>query len=181
MEDFVKIMGLPVVDKEGQEIGVVDNVYFENDKPAYATVATGWTEGESTFFPLDDAEVKEDQVVVPYSADQLKDAPTTNPEAELSDEESQDVYGYYQSAKESADNEEDDNMLADNSGSYRLKRYVVTETVVSAVPVTDEDIQTDQGAVADDMDHQSEGTAVSDVDTDNDENRNDLNGDGLRG
>ena len=78
--------GREVVDADGNKIGTLDEVYLDtgSERPEWATVTTGLFGTKQSFVPLADADPKGGKVVVPYSKDQVKDAPSIDPDGELS-------------------------------------------------------------------------------------------------
>jgi uncharacterized protein (TIGR02271 family) len=154
--------GRDIVDSEGDKIGTLEEVYLdrESGEPEWATVNTGLFGTRQSFIPLADAEPARGQVVIPYSKDQVKDAPSVEPDRELSTEEEQQLYRHYgvadaeqtgMPAGEQAGNEvsapaTDDAMTRSEEelrvgtarrerGRARLRKYVVTEEVQQTVPV----------------------------------------------
>ncbi len=89
--------GQDVVDPDGEKIGKLEDVYFdiESDQPQFARVKTGLLGRRLTFVPLMDAVAGRDQLQVAYDKDRVKDAPSIEPDAELSDQEEADVYRFY--------------------------------------------------------------------------------------
>ena len=83
---------------EGEDkLGRVDVLYAdrEDGDPTFATVHTGLVGGRTSFVPLAQAELRGEDVYVPYSKDLVKDAPQIDPDAELSPEEEQRLYQHY--------------------------------------------------------------------------------------
>ncbi|MDQ6750156.1 MAG: PRC-barrel domain-containing protein [Actinomycetota bacterium] len=89
--------GQEVVDPDGEKIGKLEDVYFdiESDEPHFARVKTGLFGRRLTFVPLMDAVAGRDRLEVAYAKDRVKDAPTIDPDGELSDQEEADVYRFY--------------------------------------------------------------------------------------
>ncbi len=79
------------------EIGKIDTLYADRDggEPTFATVNTGMFGSKTSFVPLADATLEGDTVRVPYSKDQVKDAPNIDEDSELSPEEEQRLYSHY--------------------------------------------------------------------------------------
>jgi sporulation protein YlmC with PRC-barrel domain len=89
--------GCQVVDQDGDKVGKLDEIYLDREtgKPEWAIVNTGLFGRKSSFVPLKDALREEDMIRVPYQAEQIKDAPSVDPDGEISPEEEQQVYAHY--------------------------------------------------------------------------------------
>src|SRR4051812_33766223 len=74
--------GRTVRDSDGDKIGTFGDVYLdrETDMPAWAGVNTGLFGRHESFIPLEVITEAEDDLVVPYSADEVKGAPRVDPD-----------------------------------------------------------------------------------------------------
>ena len=100
MIDTGKLKNLPgmhVVGPDGESIGKIADVYESTDGGGgtFATVTTGLFAGGSSFFPLDAAELKGDDVVVPYTKEFVRDAPRVENDEELTAPEEKRLFEYY--------------------------------------------------------------------------------------
>jgi uncharacterized protein (TIGR02271 family) len=95
--DLARLAGMQVVGSDGEKIGKIADVYESTDGSGgtFATVTTGMFGGSASFFPLDAAELRGDEVVVPYSKDFVKDAPRVENDEELTAPEEQRLFEYY--------------------------------------------------------------------------------------
>jgi uncharacterized protein (TIGR02271 family) len=87
-----------VVDRQGNKIGSIGQVYLDDttEQPAWVTTKTGIFGGAESFVPLREAEVDGDDLRVPYDKDKVKDAPRIeDADAHLSEEEEATLYQYY--------------------------------------------------------------------------------------
>jgi uncharacterized protein (TIGR02271 family) len=93
VQDFAAMRGATVVSADGEEIGVVDDVYLDNDtgKPEWLGVASG---GRRTLVPLENADFRENELAVPYGAAQVQDAPEVTGD-EISQDAEQEIYAHY--------------------------------------------------------------------------------------
>ena len=91
------LAGKHVVGEDGDKIGKLADVYESTDGGGgtFATVTTGLFGGGSSFFPLDTAVLRDDEVVVPYTKDFVKDAPRVENDEELSATEEERLFAYY--------------------------------------------------------------------------------------
>ncbi|MFD1212597.1 DUF2382 domain-containing protein [Arthrobacter sp. GCM10027362] len=89
--------GANVIDSEGNKIGTLRQLYLDDrhHDPTWITVVTGLFGTKETFVPLDEATLQGSEVRVPYTKDQVKDAPRVDPEGELSVEEEELLYRHY--------------------------------------------------------------------------------------
>jgi uncharacterized protein (TIGR02271 family) len=95
-----QLAGKHVKGPDGENIGKIADVYESTDGGGgtFATVNTGLFGGGASFFPLDAAEVRGDDVVVPYSKSFIKDAPRVENDEELTAPEEQRLFEYYSQA-----------------------------------------------------------------------------------
>ncbi len=95
-----QLAGKHVKGPDGENIGKIADVYESTDGGGgtFATVNTGLFGGGSSFFPLDAAELRGDDVVVPYSKSFIKDAPRVENDEELTAPEEQRLFEYYSQA-----------------------------------------------------------------------------------
>ena len=93
-QDFA---GATVVDQDGDKIGKVGQVYLDDQsgEPAWVTVQTGLFGTKETFVPVSGSSTSNGGLTVPYSKDQVKGAPSVDPDGHLSPEESDELYRYY--------------------------------------------------------------------------------------
>ena len=69
--------GVPVLDKDGEKIGKVEEVFYDEqtNEPEWIGLGTGFFGAKRVLVPVRGAEVGEDAVTVPYEKDRVKDAP----------------------------------------------------------------------------------------------------------
>ncbi|MFP3463541.1 PRC and DUF2382 domain-containing protein [Arthrobacter globiformis] len=86
-----------VLSTEGEKIGGVGQVYADDDtnQPNWVTVKTGLFGTRESFVPLEGARVEGDDIVVPFSKDQVKDAPGVDPDGHLDPAEEDRLYHHY--------------------------------------------------------------------------------------
>lgn len=98
LHDPDTLRGATVRDRDGEKIGTVDELYFDeaSDKPEWMTVKTGLFGMKTTFVPVEGARPEgEDELRVPYEKDRVKDAPSIDPDHELSQGEERELYSFY--------------------------------------------------------------------------------------
>lgn len=86
-----------VYSSDGDKIGGIGQVYLDDQtgEPSFATVKTGLFGTSETFVPLADAAREGDDLRVPYTKDQVKDAPRVEADASITPEEEEELYRHY--------------------------------------------------------------------------------------
>ncbi|WP_104139510.1 DUF2382 domain-containing protein [Arthrobacter sp. ZGTC131] len=86
-----------VLSTEGDKIGSVGQVYADDadGQPTWVTVKTGLFGTSESFVPLEGARLEGDDVVVPYTKDQVKDAPRVDTDGHLDPSEEDRLYDHY--------------------------------------------------------------------------------------
>jgi uncharacterized protein (TIGR02271 family) len=155
--------GREVVTPDGAKIGKLEEIYLDSDSgaPEWATVTTGLFGTQQSFVPLTEANPQGGKVVVPYTKDQVKDAPSVDPDGELSHDEEARLYEHYGRGDVDGDTSgptTDDAMTRseeelrvgtarEERGRARLRKYVVTEEVDQTVPVQREEVRVEREPV----------------------------------
>jgi uncharacterized protein (TIGR02271 family) len=180
------LAGKTVTGPGGDSIGKIRDVYESTDGGGgtFATVATGMFGGGASFFPLDRAELRGDEVVVPFSKDVVKDAPRVDDDEELTAPEEQRLFRYYGSTGDRSDaegvvghdtsgpttdtamtrSEEELHVGTEKveTGRARLRKYVTTETETVAVPVSHEHVRVEREPINEsDRGAATDGPAIS--------------------
>jgi uncharacterized protein (TIGR02271 family) len=181
--------GRDVVGNDGEKIGKLAQIYLdtETDQPEWATVSTGLFGSKQSFVPITDAAPSGEDVKVPFTKDEVKDAPNVDPDGELSADEEAALYSHYgrdygttpsTDAGETVGHDTsgpttDDAMTrseeelhvgtADRErGRARLRKYVVTEQVQQTVPVQREEVRVEREPITDgNVDDALDGPAIS--------------------
>lgn len=99
--DFTEWHGRTLIDRNGQAIGKLEDVYFdiETDQAQFGTVKEGsWlVKRHLTFVPLADVTIGPDNLQLSVTKDQVKDAPSIELEGdELSQSDESTLYHHYQ-------------------------------------------------------------------------------------
>jgi uncharacterized protein (TIGR02271 family) len=176
MTDAYEWQGRTVVDRDGEKVGTLDEIYLDSrtNQPEWAAVSTGLFGSKSSFVPLDGATPSGEDVRVSYSKDQVKDAPSVDADGELSADEEAQLYRHYGRDYEAgADlpeatspatggppSRDDDAMTRSEEelrvgtttrerGRARLKKYVVTDEVTETVPVRREEVRVEREPITD--------------------------------
>ncbi|SDV02878.1 conserved domain-containing protein [Microlunatus sagamiharensis] len=80
-----------------EKVGGIGQVYLDDatGQPSWVTVKTGLFGTSQSFVPVQDAEVRGDDLVVSYGEDQIKGAPRVDDDGSISPEEEDRLYEYY--------------------------------------------------------------------------------------
>src|SRR4051794_33117754 len=145
--------GKTVRDRDGEKVGTLGDIYLEGetDRPAYAGVLTGLFKRNESIVPLADAREVDGDLVIPYDAGQIRDAPNVDPDVALTDEEEARLRSHYgeatQMAPESAEVVRSEEEVefgvapARPKEGVRLRKHTVVEHVQQTVPVRREEVR----------------------------------------
>ena len=97
VEDIKDWRGQDVLDAQGDKLGKLDEVYYDtrSDLPSFGAVKSGTLSKHVTLVPLTAATAGQSYVRVTTSKDQFKNAPSFDPDAELSADDEAASYRYY--------------------------------------------------------------------------------------
>jgi uncharacterized protein (TIGR02271 family) len=86
-----------VLSADGGKIGSIGQVYADDEtgQPTFVTVKTGLFGTSESFVPLEGARTEGNDIVVPYSKDQVKDAPRVAEDGHLEPAEEDRLYAHY--------------------------------------------------------------------------------------
>ncbi|MFC9351297.1 PRC and DUF2382 domain-containing protein [Arthrobacter sp. NPDC057013] len=87
-----------ILSADGGKIGSLGQVYADDDngQPTWVTARTGLFGTSESFIPLEGARLEGSDIVVPYTKDQVKDAPRVDAEGHLDPSEEDRLYEHYQ-------------------------------------------------------------------------------------
>jgi len=144
--------GRTVIDRDGEKVGTLKEIYLdEHERPNWGSIATGLFGTRETLAPLNQAQPAGDELQLPFAGDHIKDAPSVEPDVQLSADEEQQLYRHYQLGDSTERTEPDDAMTRSEEEvtfrkqqrpreRIRLKKYVVTDYVKKRVPVQREKV-----------------------------------------
>jgi sporulation protein YlmC with PRC-barrel domain len=151
--------GKTVVDRDGEKIGKLRDVYLDRDTdmPAYAGVATGLFGSKETYVRLDDAQPDGDDIRIPFDKAHVLDAPSVDPGVALTAHEElllDEHYAGGPSPRSSSDDhaemvrsEEELHLHTrpkERRERVRLKKVTVTDEVERTVPVRREEVRLEE-------------------------------------
>jgi uncharacterized protein (TIGR02271 family) len=96
MSDPSTMTGAPVRGSDGEKLGKIDAIYYDNDTdaPEWAAVNSGLF-GHVTLVPLAQASWNGDTLTVPFDKAALKAAPHHDPDAAISADDEAELYRHY--------------------------------------------------------------------------------------
>jgi hypothetical protein len=88
--------GGDVLTSDGDTIGAIAQIHIDEDsgEPAWVTVRTGLRASQS-FIPLQGSRIEGNNILVPYTKDQIRDAPRVAEDGNLDPEEEDRLYDHY--------------------------------------------------------------------------------------
>jgi uncharacterized protein (TIGR02271 family) len=97
MSDPNTMIGAPVDSTDGERLGKIDSIYFDNEtnRPEWAAVKTGVFGGHVTLVPLGQGNWDGNTLTVPFDKAALKDAPHHDPDTAISSADEEDLYRHY--------------------------------------------------------------------------------------
>src|SRR5215218_404462 len=77
-----EVVGAKLIDGQGAKVGTIGQLYLDDQtrQPEWVTVNTGLFGTKESFVPVADAHYDGESLQVPYGKDEIKDAPTVDPE-----------------------------------------------------------------------------------------------------
>jgi uncharacterized protein (TIGR02271 family) len=92
-----RVIGATAYDAGGDRIGSVDTVYVDDEtkQGKFALVNTGLFGMRSSFVPLEGATLDGEDLRLPHSKDEVKDAPNIDPDEHLEPAQEQELFRYY--------------------------------------------------------------------------------------
>ena len=89
--------GHTVFDSSGEKVGTIDEVYADRDtgKPEWALVSTGLFGLRKSFLPMAELRPEGGEVHVPYTKQQIHEAPKVSSEEEISQEDEERLFQHY--------------------------------------------------------------------------------------
>jgi uncharacterized protein (TIGR02271 family) len=96
LDQLQEMRGSDVYSSDGEKIGVVDQVYLDQQtgQPEWMAVGTGFLRAKQAVVPLAGADVHEGGVTVPYGKDQVHDSPSIEGE-QISQAAEAELYAHY--------------------------------------------------------------------------------------
>ena len=178
--------GREIIDSDGKKVGTIEALYYDNEtsRPEWAAIRTGMLGTKLSFVPISQVQPHGDQLRVPFDKGRIKDAPSIDPDGELSRKEEERLYAHYGMSYGASGREPvgrgksgrttDDAMTRseeevrvgttrERAGRARLRKWVETEEVQKTVPVRREKARIEREPITDDnVDRATSGPDISD-------------------
>ena len=96
MDQLAEARGMDVLDSSGDKIGAVEEIFYDEqtNQPEWIGIGTGFLGAKRVLVPVTGAELRGDGVYVPYSKNQVKDAPDIDAD-EITQETEAELAAYY--------------------------------------------------------------------------------------
>jgi uncharacterized protein (TIGR02271 family) len=96
MERLSQARGTTVFAQDGEKIGSVDEIFqdYETREPEWIGIGTGFFGTKRVLVPVQGAELRDDGLYVPYTKDQVKDAPDIDAD-EIDENTERTLYSHY--------------------------------------------------------------------------------------
>ena len=187
VEQLQDSIGAPVYASDGDKIGAVDEIFFDNDtgKPEWLGIGKGVLSSKRVLVPLAGASARDDAYYVPYSKELVEASPDIAGD-EISQETEAELYAHYgmqysesrsdsglpeggvdvgRSTGDAMTRSEEELRVGKTqreAGRARLRKYVTTENVSETVPVQREQVRVEREPVTDaNIDQATSGPAIS--------------------
>jgi uncharacterized protein (TIGR02271 family) len=180
-EETLNWRGEALTGTDGDKLGTIEEIYLDADtgQPEWALVQTGMFGTKRNFVPLREASQSGEGVTAPYTKDQVKEAPSIDPDGQLSTREEAELYRHYgleysddrsgsglpeggsdTTGHDTSGPTTDDAMTRSEeelhvgteqreTGRARLRKYVVEDEVTQTVPVRREEVRIEREPITD--------------------------------
>ena len=90
-------IGTDAYDVNGDKIGEIDAIYYDDQtgRPEWMAIRTGFFGMNTSFAPIAGGTVRDGKLHLPYTKDQVKDAPNVAPNGHLTADEERDLFDHY--------------------------------------------------------------------------------------
>jgi uncharacterized protein (TIGR02271 family) len=91
------LIGAPVHSTDGEKLGRIESIYYDNEtnRPAWAATRTGLFGGYVSLVPLDQSNWDGSTLTVPFDKAALKNAPHHDPDSAISSTDEGELYRHY--------------------------------------------------------------------------------------
>lgn len=132
--------GQTAYDANGDKIGTIDNVYMDEQtgRPEWLAISTGLLGTRTNFVPIAGSTMMDsgDGLRLPYTKDQVKDAPNVDPTGSLTDDEERQLFSHYGYSYDSPNYGDRDRI--DSSYSFDRDSDIVAEATTTNQQVTEQ-------------------------------------------
>jgi uncharacterized protein (TIGR02271 family) len=170
VRNITDLEGRTAYDPEGHRIGTVDDIFVDESsgRPEWLAIKTGLFGTHRSFAPLRGVATQDDDVVLPWNKDLVKDAPRAERDEYLSPEEEDRLYRHYANRQDEPESGRrksqkgrgDDAMTrseeelrarteTQKTGKARLRKWVETEHETVTIPVRKEKVRLEREPITD--------------------------------
>ena len=153
-ENAQQMLDYQVIDQTGTDIGTVHSFWANahTGQLEFLGIKTGWLFGHNHVIPVDKVELDDAgrTVRVPYAGEFIKDAPSVDADATISDAEEAEIYRYYQAGGTSTATTTERSSIKDTAAASGAalglntasqKTTSVTDKDTIEVPLTEEQVR----------------------------------------
>jgi uncharacterized protein (TIGR02271 family) len=150
MEQLQQMRGAPVLDSTGDQIGKVEDIFYDADggHPEWIGLGTGFLGTKRVLVPVQSAQVQGDGIQVPFEKDHVKGAPDID-EDEIDEQTERELYAYYglsagdgaETSTQAVTRHEEELAVGTQeveTGRARIRKWVETEPVAMDVELRQE-------------------------------------------
>lgn len=147
MEQLQQMRGAPVLDSTGDQIGKVEEIFYDADggQPEWIGLGTGFLGTKRVLVPVQSAQVQDDAIQVPFEKEHVKGAPDVD-EDEIGEETERELYAYYGlggrgEGGQTVTRHEEELAVGTQeveTGQARIRKWVETEPVAMDVELRQE-------------------------------------------
>jgi uncharacterized protein (TIGR02271 family) len=96
-QDVLALRGQELRGSDGEKLGTIEEIYLDtqSNEPEWALVTTGMFGTKQSFVPLGGMSEQDGVATVPYDKATVKDAPSIDPDGQLSEREEAELYRHY--------------------------------------------------------------------------------------
>lgn len=138
---YRSLSGRDVIGQDGEKVGTVADVFVDDQtgRAEWVSIKTGLFGMRERFLPLQDAQVKGDQLLVPYGEDTLKEAPDVDvDDGRLSADHEAELFRHYGMQYSATGNDHASEATGSGYGDWGVERADPGSTVAGAArPVAD--------------------------------------------
>lgn len=140
-ENIQSIVGGTLIGADDEKLGRIDQVFVDaaDGHPTWAEVHLGALRRHTAFVPLDDATWEHDEVFVPFSKEQVKNAPRLDASGGLSPAQEDELTRYYSGADARVDEDRDRDQDRDDEHPETARRHDTDDDSAPAEPGLDDD------------------------------------------
>jgi hypothetical protein len=129
LERVTALRGTDVSASDGAKVGEVERIYFDEqtNKPIWLRLSHGFLARKSATVPAQNIAIGPEGVTVPYTKDEITDAPDFDLD-ELTDEDEDRLYAHYGMEPRTTIVTDETTTVTEHAARARLRKWAETET-----------------------------------------------------